>query len=198
LIRSTLAHLRAPRRRPASRLLAALALVALACGVAACGSSGTTATQAGASTGGSNDQGRVQLAACLRKNGVNVPDPGAGGGGPGAFGGNVDRTKVRQLLQGACKKYAQNAFGNVTAADRQQFRQRLVKFASCLRSKGLNVADPSPSGGPGQGGGFLRQLNRSDPKVQAALTACQSQLPQRPGGGPGGPGGPPPGGAPAQ
>lgn len=59
-----------------------------------------------------------------------------------------------------------------SATSRYQARLALAK---CLRSHGVNVPDPSPSGGVagggGGGGGELRAL-RSDPNFQSALQAC--------------------------
>ena len=57
----------------------------------------------------------------------------------------------------------------------QEF-QRLVKFAGCMRSRGIDVPDPQP--------GQVQIPVATDPSTAAALRACQHWLPGlNPGGG---------------
>ena len=54
--------------------------------------------------------------------------------------------------------------------------QARLNYAKCMRAHGVNVPDPSATGGPagggaGGGGGGFQQL-RSSPNFQAASTAC--------------------------
>lgn len=70
----------------------------------------------------------------------------------------------------------------------------LAEYRDCLEQNGVKLPAPGQGGGAGGGGaggggngarrGGLGQLDPSDPKVQAAMKACQSKLPA--GGGPGG------------
>lgn len=151
-----------------------------------CGSS-SSAESDGANSD-TQDAARVKFAQCLRENGIDVPDnPGQnGGGGPPR---NIDQGKFQTAMK-ACQKYQRAAIGNISDADRQEFQDAFVKFASCMRQHGVDLPNPSAGGGgPPAGGG---QINQNDPKTKAAREACQDKLPQ---GGPGGgPGGPPPGG----
>lgn len=49
-----------------------------------------------------------------------------------------------------------------------------LMFAQCLRDEGLDVSDPDFSSSSGRGpGGFLRDVDRQDPEVQAALEVCR-------------------------
>ena len=89
-----------------------------------------------------------------------------------------------QSAMQACRKYRTGAVGNISPAQQQEFRDAFVKFSACMRQHGVEVPDIG-TGGPPAGGG--QRLDPNDPKTKAALTACQSKLPQR---GPGGPGGP--------
>ena len=53
-----------------------------------------------------------------------------------------------------------------------------MKFSSCMRKHGVNI--PAPSGGGSAGVGppaGISHINQSDPTVQAATKACQSNLP---------------------
>jgi hypothetical protein len=181
-------------RRPfAAVLLAGIVAV----GIAACGSSRSTNTSAAT---GAQFQARLNLAKCFRAHGVNVPDPSAGGGP--AEGGQAFRifrtypqAKIQAAMQ-ACRQYLSAAFPqlNLTPAQRAQRRAQLVKFAQCMRSHGIDIPDPTTTGGPGPGGfGFARQfrsIDRNSPAFQAANKACASLRPQFGRGGPGGPGGP--------
>ena len=121
--------------------------------------------------------------------------PVAAGGGGGGFRDLNRNTPAFQSAFTACRSHLAGAFGNITPAQRAQFRQQIVKFAACLRQHGQNVPDPTFNdapgggpGGPGRGGGpggIFSSVNRNSPAFQAAAKACQSQLPRRPGGGPG-------------
>ncbi len=184
------------------------ATVALACalllGVAACGSSSSTSSAgssatAGTATAGSRYQARLALAKCLRSHGLNVPDPSpnggiaGGGGGGGLFRSLRDQPNFQPALQ-ACAKYRRGAFGigSLSPAQRAQLQQDLVKFAQCMRSHNINIPDPTT--GAGGGFGIFRQIpssERNSPAFQAAVQACATDLPRRPGagGGAAGPGG---------
>ena len=63
---------------------------------------------------------------------------------------------------------------------------KLQQYATCMRSHGISdFPDPQPNPG-GQGGSFQfsggpgSDLNRNDPRYQAADQACKSILPQQP------------------
>jgi hypothetical protein len=181
-------------RRPlAAALLGAFAAGALA----ACGASSSASTS---QTSGTQFQARLNLARCFRAHGINVPDPSSGGG-PAGNGGvfralrQYPQSQIQAATQ-ACRQYFAQAFPrlNLTPAQRAARRQQLVKFAQCMRSHGVNIPDPTTTGGPG-GGGFgigreFRSIDRNSPVFQSALKACQSLRPQFGRGfGPGGPGG---------
>lgn len=165
----------------------AFALVALglcAAALAACGgaeaesSSGAPSTS-DSSGSGDEDAGRVRLQQCLRENGVDVPDnPGQGGGRA-----NIDSEKLQEALEGPCKEFQSEGFGNLSEEDRQEMQDRFQEFSQCMRDEGVEVPDITAGGGPPGGG---EQLDQDDPDVQAAMEKCQGELPQ---GGPGGPGG---------
>jgi hypothetical protein len=157
--------------RAAAPALILVALVAAGCG-------GSSSASSGSATTTSQDAARIKYTQCLRDNGVNVPD-NPGQGGPGGRFGNVDQATL-QKAQAACRKYQQAVVANITPAQRQAFQDAFAKFSSCMRQHGVNLPARTPGQGPPAGGA---QINRNDPKVQAAQKACQSKLPQ---GGPGG------------
>lgn len=163
------------------------------------------------STGTSTASFRKQLLAyaqCMRDNGVDFPDPQFDASGRPQFnrqgGQSFDQLRnsaAFQKAQKACDSKRPNFAGQFerTPAEQAQMRKNLLKFAQCMRSKGLDFPDPTfdangrpqfdRNGGPGGAQG----QNRDDPKAQAARQACQKAAGGTFGRGPGGgPGGPPP------
>ena len=188
---------------PGRRAFAAFALTgALAVGVSACGSSSSSSSSsavAGTSVSSSSSRytARLAYAKCMRAHGVNVPDPSpnggpAGGGGGGGGGGGFQALRDSPNFQTASQACASLrakafAFANVSPAQRAQFQQELVKFATCMRSHNIDIPDPSTSGGGGFG--IFRQIpssERNSPAFQTALKACSSALPRFGRGGAGG------------
>jgi hypothetical protein len=164
------------------------ALVPVAAGCAAllliagCGQ----AKSAAATTPSSPSSARTSITAyltCLRQHGVNVPTarptvrptarPSGGFGSPSSA-----MLKARQ----ACAKLRPaGGFGG------GRFAAAFQAFRTCMASHGVTIpatrptAPPSPpaSGAP-RADRFLNGLNPGNPKVAAALKACQSKLPAFP------------------
>jgi hypothetical protein len=185
-------HLVAPLRGMGTALCAVLACVALvACG----GGSSSTAASGAGSKSANQESSRLKLRQCLREHGANVPESGGAGAAQ-----NIPQATFQAAIQ-ACRKYATGAFGNAPSASQQvQIRDKLVKYASCMRENGLQIADPTSvtGGGPG-GSGFFSELQklRQNPNFTAANAKCQKNLPNGGKGAPGGAGGPGGPGAPS-
>ena len=170
-----------PRRAlvPAAAGCAALLLIA-GCGQA---KSAAATTPSSSSPAGSSITAYLT---CLRQHGVNVPTarptvrPTARP--TGGFG--ADSATMQKARQACASLRPAGGFGGRFAAAFQAFR-------TCMASHGATIpatrptAPPSPpasppaSGGP-RAGRFLNGLNPNDPKVAAALKACQSKLPAFP------------------
>jgi hypothetical protein len=184
-----------------------LALLGTTAALAACGGSSGASSSAGATgttAGGAQGATMAKFQQCLKDQGVQLPQrpPGGGngggnGGGPpvgadgqprtgtngtppagGRFGGDPKAQKAMQ----ACAKYRpQGAFrggnGGGGGGGPQQSIAAFTPYLTCLKSAGLDVK-------VADGFNALRNLKRDDPKVQAALKACQSKIPQRPQGAP--------------
>jgi hypothetical protein len=196
--------------------------------LAACGGgsdgNGAVASLSGKSSKSSGSQSTKQSAAslrtqllayakCMRDNGVDFPDPQFDSDGRpqfnrqngGAFAdlrNNPDFAKART----ACESKRPDFAGQfqLTPEQQAQARKNLLKFAKCMRSKGVDFPDPTfdangrpqfdrdnpPGGAQGQ--------NRDDAASRTARQACQKEVggngrfgfggPPR-GGAPGGPGG---------
>lgn len=167
--------------RPSAILLSLAVAAVLASG---CGGADSEA-KSGSNSANDRDAAQVKFRSCMRKNGVDVPDsPGQGGAGAGRD--DIDRAALEKA-QKACQKYQKEAFGDVSPDQQEDFQDAFAKFSSCMREHDVDVPDPGTGGGGGPPAGGNNQIDQDDPKVQAAMKACQDKLPQ--GGGPGGPGG---------
>lgn len=217
------------RRVPTIRLAAVVALLVLA--AAACGSSSAKAAGdnvASLSKNGSSSSGGAQkstavspaefrkqslaYAQCMRDNGVTeYPDPQFDTNGNPQFnrgdGQGFDDLRNSpnfDTARTACESKRPD-FGSQfqrTPAEQAAMRKNLLKFAKCMRSKGVDFPDPTfdANGRPqftrdGAPGGAQGQ-NRQDPTSQAASQACRQQIGGNLGRGPGGGGGPGFGGGP--
>lgn len=174
---------------------AVAALAAL--GLAACGSSKEPSASAGPAGGKPDVDGLVNYARCMRKHGVDMPDPQVSGKG------------VRMAMRGRpgsenAMKRAQEACRSVQGAPREPSKQELaeardnaLKVAKCMRKHGIDVPDPGSDGAmrvtradadsaPATGGS--NDAPRMDPAFQRALKACgggKGPLLMRLSGGPG-------------
>jgi hypothetical protein len=150
-------------------------LLAATVAVAGCGGAGGEAA-AGTSASDTQDAARVKFRQCMRENGVDIPDtPGQGGGAARAGIPQATLDKARK----ACAEFQQAAFGDLTPAEQQERQDAFAKFSACMREHDVDVPERTAGGGPPAGG---QMPDRNDPKVKAALDACQSLRPQRPGG----------------
>jgi hypothetical protein len=152
---------------------ALLALLAAGCGATAAPVAATASPSAGASS----------YLACLRQHGVTEPTPRPAArptvrpsGGAGA--GNSAFAAARQ----ACAALRPSGGFGRGFGGGGQFGAALQAFRSCMAAHGEAIpatrptAPPTAQPSPGNNR-FLNGLNASDPKVAAALKACQSKLP---------------------
>jgi hypothetical protein len=150
------------------RLAAVLpAIVAIALAGCRSDDSASTAATSKAAEENAQDTAQTKLRQCLADHGVDV-SPGSGV----AKLSDADREKAVDLMKGACKKYRQQAFSSA-GIDSQEFQDARVKFRACLADKGVDVPE-------GQGG--LQKLDTDDPRIKAAVDACQRVLPKGLGG----------------
>ena len=127
-------------------------------------------------------QGR-KFAACMRENGVDMPDPvseGDGGGfnvriGPGEGGEPLDKAKVDAAME-KCRQFAPNG-GEPPKLNPEQIEQAR-KMAKCMRENGLpNFPDPDENGmlridGDAVGAG------PGDPVFEEAQRKCEQYAPK--------------------
>jgi hypothetical protein len=175
------------RTRPTTRAALSIAggLAALLT-LTACGGDSTADATVQASTAEGAPSAAPDITAyrdCMAENGVTLPDMGAPptampsampSGGPGAFSGGlpdgVDQ-EAFDAAQAACADLAP-AFGPGGAGGPGGSgtidATALAAFRSCLSDNGVTVAE---------GQDPMRDLDRSDPDVKAAMDTCAPLLP---------------------
>lgn len=187
--------------------LATLALSVITLGLAGCGAASGTGTDGVASLGGgttttagtpaaggaggeSGDDRFYKFAQCMRGKGIDIPDPEPGGGpvkiGPGT-GIDVDDPKFAEAQQACAKEVGDLTPGGNDPARRQEFQDKALAFARCMRENGVDMPDPKF----GEGGRIEQRieggLSPDDPRFQEAQKRCESLLPFGRGAGAGAP-----------
>ena len=195
-------------------LLLALGLLVAACsGLDDSGSavaslqSDTTATTAGTVDNGAEEvdaeQAMLDLAACLRDQGLDIEDPTVDSDGNVQFGGfrgaaaegDIDRDAMRAAMDSCRDELGGVALGfGGRDFDLTALEDTMVEYAACMRENGYDIDDPDLSsfgpgseGEPGEGGrrGPFGEIDRDDPDFVAANEACGDILAGLPGGGTG-------------
>ena len=184
---------------------AALVLAAAACGGGSTKASGNVASLSNTAKGSSGSgatstavspaEFRKQLLAyaqCMRDNGVAAyPDPTFDASGRPQFDRGNETTfdslrnspsfdKARTACQSKRPSFASQF--KRTPAQQAAARKALLKYARCMRGKGIDFPDPTfdANGRPqftrnGAPGGAQGQ-NRDDPKFQTAAQTCRQQV----------------------
>ena len=176
--------------------LVAMAVALTACSSAAAGPSVASLEDPGGSAAPSQSsvptdpqEAFLAYAACMRENGVDMPDPEIveddGGGETKGFGiqvggpaGSVDKEKFR-AADTECRKHLANVVGagkgpNLSPED----EEKLLQFARCMREHGIDMPDPQNGGmiiNEDEGNG--PKIDPNDPDFQAAQEACEALLP---------------------
>lgn len=172
---------RGRRRYTAAALLLTGTLLLTGCGGGATGDGVATAggakgAKASAKPQPNKDaqQAMVDFARCMRKHGVNLPDPG----GDGVT--RLDPADVPPEKMEAAHKACQDKLPKGGAFEGPggmkidpKAQERLLKFARCMRQHGIEMPDPSANGGlvvkRGEEGG----IDPNSEKFKAAEKACQ-------------------------
>jgi hypothetical protein len=155
---------------PGEKRPSTAALLAAACGG---GSSPTTA-------GTTAHQKALAFSRCTRAHGEpGFPDPQSNGGI--LIKGKQDH--LNGALMGSAQKACQHLLpngGQMTAAQKQQALNQLLKFAACMRAHGIaNFPDPTTASG-GVGLSLGKGINPSSPQFRSAQQACRKLMPGGP------------------
>jgi hypothetical protein len=121
-----------------------------------------------------NKKAMLAFASCMRKNGVDMPDPQFSGGRvtQKMKGGNPDKMRTAEK---ACSKYrAQIKAPEMSAADKEDFKKQALQNARCMREHGIeNFPDPTFDENGGAQIRIGKNMNPESAKFQAAMKACQ-------------------------
>ena len=128
-----------------------------------------------------NRKAMLDLARCMRENGVDMPDPEFNGGRvtQRMKGGNPDKMRAAEK---ACEKYrSQIKAPEMSASEKEEFKKAALANARCMREHGIaNFPDPTFDE---NGGAQIRidrrsGLNPESAKFQAAQKECESKMPR--------------------
>jgi hypothetical protein len=167
---------------PRMRTTVILILLAAAPALVACG--GSNDNNGSAKT--DPEQAQLRFARCMREHGVDMPDPKpTAGGGPDRVefkaGAGDNRGKL-EAAQKACQKYMRDAAPELSPEEEQKMRDDALAFARCMRSRGIDMPDPTFQ----EGGGVLIKVPggrggdpESNPRFQAAQKDCEKLMPKR-------------------
>jgi hypothetical protein len=176
--------------------VAIAALVAAACsGGGSGGGDGVASIDADDSGGASGDveaqatspeQQLLDYVACLREQGLDIPDPQVDADGnlvlnPEELFQGEDRSQAEidrfaedlQEAQGVCGEPPEGAIGGFDhGGDQTDFEDALLVFAQCMREAGVDIPDPDFSS-PGGQAAFFGEFHRleNDP----AFEPCQQE-----------------------
>ncbi len=96
------------------------------------------------------DEAFRQYTACMREQGIDMPDPTSDGGSFTVQGGEGDFEAYEEADK-ECAPILESAFGEFDLSPEQQaeFMDQELAFAQCMRDNGVDWPDPDPSGGLG-------------------------------------------------
>lgn len=158
-------------RRRRARAVWALAALPLAAVLAGCSAHGGEAGPEPAASSAEPDP--AAWAACMRRNGVDVGDPGSDGRVKitGAPGDDLDRAEQ------ACRSLA--PAGTFAPGQEQAAQDRVLAYTRCMREHGIDLPDPRVDG-DGRiviGGPDAGELPSPDsPQFREAEEACRDKL----------------------
>ncbi|GLX00596.1 hypothetical protein [Microtetraspora sp. NBRC 16547] len=164
------------------RLLAAaapLALALAACGTASSGDDGIASASGGTSRPDSSaspsatldpHEAPLKFAQCMREHGVDMPDPDTDGRIRVAMPKGMDKSKADAAMK-ACQPIMEQAVGDKAKMNDPEIRDRMVKFAQCMREHGVDM--PDPSDGPIK----LQVPEGGEQKLKEAQEACKEFAP---------------------
>lgn len=123
----------------------------------------------------------MELAACLREEGVDAADPTVDADGnvqPPAINGERPPRDEMQEAFAACSEILEGATLGFREVDQTELQDSLLEYAQCMRDNGFDMADPDLTAlGAGRGtGGPFGELDRTDPEFVAADATCSEIL----------------------
>jgi hypothetical protein len=152
--------------------LLALPIAATSLALAACGG-GDDGTDGAAEAREQAREAALEYAECMRRNGVDVPDPSPGQGGIRLTVPEGGPTPAFERAQEECQKHLEDVEPPELSEDEErEFRERALEHARCMREHGVDMPDPTF----GEGGRVQMRLDGGvdpdDPAFQEAQREC--------------------------
>jgi hypothetical protein len=151
------------------------ALAALALGLSACGGDGEEPAAAAQTEQEKLRDAQVKFAQCMRENGVDLPDPSGDGGMRIQVGPNsgIEPEEFEKASK-ACEEYQKDIRPQMSEGDEEEFKERALAHARCMREHGIDFPDPQFSA---EGGARIRfkagsGVDPDDPDFKAAQEEC--------------------------
>jgi hypothetical protein len=162
--------------------LLTLPLAAASLALGACGGGGSEEA-----TAGSGDQraeareAALDFAKCMREHGVDMPDPQPGEAGIMLGGPDMDADRATmERAQKACQDILEKVRPpELSPEQEQEFKERALKFAKCMREQGIDYPDPTFEDGGRmtqrlEGGG----MGPDNPRFREAMEECSEFEPR--------------------
>lgn len=140
------------------------------------------------------EQAILDFVACLRDNGLDLPDPQFGPEGPRfsdptALAGLDFRSTAFLDAMEACGDLLAALQPEIDPEQQAEQNEQLLAFAECMRREGVDFPDPDPvrglTIGSMRGADGELVIDPFDPGFQSAMRACQEELDLEVPGGPG-------------
>ncbi len=173
------------KRAPSLALATCLAAAALAgCGAAGGSDEGGRAPAAGsdgvqARGGQAMIDAQTAMARCMRRQGIDVPDPTPGKGFERDAGeSGIDARRLR-VAERKCARYRRaiaEAAPRPSASEQQRNLDLTLRYARCMREQGADVPDPRAGG---EGGGMAVEVPadaKTNPSFRRAARKCEHLL----------------------
>lgn len=149
----------------------ATGFAALALFAGACSSGGGDSSNQDKADGGKGKQADAAFKEreCLRKHGLKVPEPKSGEDTRGiTIGGDMSKEKMEAAMK-ACNsgKGGGAGGGSVSQAD----KDKMLKYAQCMRKNGYNMPDPKFDGGAMEAQKMPKGAEAK--KMEKAAEACK-------------------------
>ncbi|MEV5979023.1 hypothetical protein [Streptomyces sp. NPDC052114] len=145
---------------------AALALFAGACSGGSGSESKSSSNSADGGKGAEADKAYKQRQ-CLRKHGLDVPEPKSGQDSRGlTIGGDMSKEKMEKAMKD-CGMGGGAKGGGVSQAD----KDKMLKYAQCMRKNGYDMPDPKFDGGAMQAQPMPQGAEAK--KMEKAAEACK-------------------------
>jgi hypothetical protein len=159
-----------------------LFLIALAAtaSLAACGAEDdpSKASSPGQTREAANKKAMLAYASCMRKNGVDMPDPQFSGGRVTQKMKSPGSPEKMRTAEKACSKYrSQIKAPEMSAEDKEEFKKGALQNARCMRDHGIeNFPDPTFDENGGAQVRIGKGMNPESAKFQAAMKACEKYM----------------------